>query len=375
MRFFFFSISSLSFFPVFKYILDVFLNLKQLNNNSYHLVESHLKGFPDYGNVVNTHYYYKFNSINHFNSMSFVIKIKRYVWTLFYLIKAFFFKNTIVYTCDYQVLFIIFKLKKIVNHLNFILIYHQYELIDFDKKKIVYQNFKKHASIIDLAIFPEINRLNYFVNEINFNPSKTLLFPNTCITNNENVTKHKILSNFNQDDIIIAHIGNIGFNHFFTEIIDAFLKFNLPDNYKLIFIGKQSLELQKYIQHNTFKNIYFFQEVPHNELSSIYNYIDCGLILYKPIDLNFDYCAPNKLYEYWAHGVPVISHNLKGLEGLIKDEFGYTTDFNYITKELFLQINKLSDKKREFIKQKFIEKFDVHNYQKILELKLKELLF
>lgn len=375
MKFYYISISSLSFFPVFKYILEVFLKIDNDNKNNHHLVESYLKGFPEYSSQVCTHYYYRFNNINHFNSMSLQIKIRRYLYALFYIIKAILSKKTVIYTSDYQVLFIAFILFKLFGKSNVVLIYHQFELIELDHKRNILQIISQNIHFIDLVIFPEINRLNYFISNTNFPVQKTILFPNTGKINNDVITlKHPILHEFKEDDIVIAHIGNVGFNHYFNEIIQIFSSANLPSNYKLIFIGKQSKDLEIFFQNNAFSNIYFYNEIPHNELSSIYNFIDYGLILYKPIDLNFDFCAPNKLYEYWAHGVPVMAHCLRGLENIITHNLGSIIDFNNIQLNDILKINKLTEEKRNMIKEEFRIKFEVTYYQNQLNQKLKDLL-
>ncbi|GIU70078.1 MAG: hypothetical protein KatS3mg002_1314 [Candidatus Woesearchaeota archaeon] len=374
MKFYYISISSLSFFPVFKYILKVFLKIKNDNKNNHHLVESYLKGFPEYSSQVCTHYYYRFNNINHFNNMSFQTKIRRYLYVLFYIIKAILSKKTVIYTSDYQVLFIVFKLFKLLGKSNVKLIYHQFELIELEHKRNILQIISSNKHYIDLAVFPEINRLNYFVDNTGFPIKRTLLFPNTCEVNNVVTSKNKILKEFNDDDIVIAHVGNVGFNHFLLEIISCFKKLNVPDNYKLVFIGKQSKDLEIFLQNNAFTNIYFYNEIPHNELSSIYNFIDYGLILYKPIDLNFDFCAPNKLYEYWAHGVPVMAHCLRGLENIITHNLGSIIDFNKIQLNDILKINKLTEEKRNMIKEEFRIKFEVTYYQNQLNQKLKDLL-
>lgn len=374
MQFYFISISSLSFFPVFKYILNVFLKINNENKNSYHLVESYLQGFPEYSNMINTHYYFRFKSINHFNKMSYIIKVKRYLYVLYFIFKTFLFKRVVIYTSDYQVLYLYFKLFKLFGKSNIKLIYHQYELIEKNKRNIL-QIISQNIHFIDLVIFPEINRLNYFISNTNFPVQKTILFPNTGKINNDVITlKHPILHEFKEDDIVIAHIGNVGFNHYFNEIIQIFSSANLPSNYKLIFIGKQSKDLEIFLQNNAFSNIYFYNEIPHNELSSIYNFIDYGLILYKPIDLNFDFCAPNKLYEYWAHGVPVMAHCLRGLENIITHNLGSIIDFNNIQLNDILKINKLTEEKRNMIKEEFRIKFEVTYYQNQLNQKLKDLL-
>lgn len=372
MKFYYISISSLSFFPVFKFVLEVFYKISNKNKKAHHLVESHLQGFPDYSNVVNTHFYYKFNSIQHFNDMNFAVKVKRYLYIIYFILKSLVFeKSTTIYTCDYQVLIILFKLFKLLGKSRSKLIYHQYELIEVNK---VLNIIKKNIHYVDLAIFPEINRLNYFVEHTAITRNKVLLLPNTCKINDVITSKNKILNQFNDNDILIAHVGNTGFNHFLLEIINCFRNKDIPDNYKLIFIGKQSKELEDYLNSNSFNNIYFFKELPHHELSSIYNYIDYGLILYKPIDLNFDYCAPNKLYEYWAHGVPVMAHRLKGLENLFNETMGCLIDFNKIQLSDIVNIEKLTETKRKLIKTEFSLKFEVTKYQKKLENKLTEIL-
>ena len=47
---------------------------------------------------------------------------------------------------------------------------------------------------------------------------------------------------------------------------------------------------------------------------------DVGVVLYKDTGLNYRYCAPNKLYEYWSYGIPVIGDLLPGLISVFKNE-------------------------------------------------------
>lgn len=375
MKFYFITISSLSFFPAFKYILESFLkfNIKQ---SKYYLIESHVYGFPNYSNTVKTCFYHQFSSMDDFNKMSKFLKIKKYVWVIFFLIKAILNKKTVIYTSDYQVLFIAFKLFRIfkIDTLNIKLIYHQYELIEAEHPKNVLQIISQNLKYIDLVIIPEKYRLNYFIKNTGIDKSKTILFLNSCRVNNAKSPKHPLLHSFKEDDIIIAHIGNIGFNLYIIEFLDFFNNANLPQNYKLLFIGKQSELIKKIILDYQNNKIHFLNEVPHNELSSIYDYIDLGLILYKPLDLNLDYCAPNKLNEYWAHGVPVLAPKLTGLVNIISETMGILVDFNNLDNGILRNINKLNPEKRNSIKNEFKNKFEINIFQKQLENKLNELL-
>jgi hypothetical protein len=47
------------------------------------------------------------------------------------------------------------------------------------------------------------------------------------------------------------------------------------------------------------------------------------------VDVNFEFCAPNQLYEYWSYGIPVVAHQLPGLIPVFDDSLkGKLFDFN-----------------------------------------------
>jgi glycosyltransferase involved in cell wall biosynthesis len=91
------------------------------------------------------------------------------------------------------------------------------------------------------------------------------------------------------------------------------------NNIHFLMIGRFSSEGIRILKNVNNKNFHIVGELSHKELSDYYSFIDIGFILYKGLDLNLEYCAPNKLYEYWSHGVYVIAHPLKGLAEVIKD--------------------------------------------------------
>lgn len=51
----------------------------------------------------------------------------------------------------------------------------------------------------------------------------------------------------------------------------------------------------------------------HFELEKYCLGTDIGIVLYKDTAMNYRFCAPNKLYEYWSYGIPVIGDQLPGL--------------------------------------------------------------
>ena len=66
------------------------------------------------------------------------------------------------------------------------------------------------------------------------------------------------------------------------------------------------------------------------------------------MDYNYDFCAPNKLYEYWSYGIPVFAHKLNGLTKLFeKEEYGLLFDFydNNVHLKILKQFDNKLDKK------------------------------
>ena len=202
---------------------------------------------------------------------------------------------------------------------NQVIIYHQFEMVkpEFISKidqlylKIIKYNINK----LDLIIIPEINRINYFKNIIKTKEKTNyFLLPNTnsnLINDNNNQRKEKV---------VVAHIGSIGEDSFIKELLDAF-KFLNKENYELWIIGSLIPSVIGLIKSYNLSNIILMGQLKHSELNAKYKDIDIGLILYRGMEPNTLYCAPNKLYEFWSYGIPVIGHILPGLEGVFDKDF------------------------------------------------------
>jgi glycosyltransferase involved in cell wall biosynthesis len=78
-------------------------------------------------------------------------------------------------------------------------------------------------------------------------------------------------------------------------------------------VGNYTPDVLNRLKETNNPNLLILNAVPHRELSGIYRALDYGLILYRGVDVNFEFCAPNKLYEYWSNGIPVVAHRLQGL--------------------------------------------------------------
>ena len=199
---------------------------------------------------------------------------------------------------------------------------HQFELIDSktlgNENLFFFNKMKQNSEGIDLVIVPEQNRLAILLEQLKLPNEKSFYFPNINAIDCFSETKHEILTRLPENAKIIGHIGSIGTNHYIYSFIEAAKKMEQQDIF-FLFVGKQNKEVKELANQMKLKNTIFIDEVPHDELKDIYSFLDVGVILYKGIDDNFEYCAPNKLYEYWAYGVPVIAHKLKGLESEFDD--------------------------------------------------------
>ncbi|HMN26265.1 MAG TPA: glycosyltransferase, partial [Ignavibacteriaceae bacterium] len=178
------------------------------------------------------------------------------------------------------------------------------------------------------------------------------------------------------NNLIIGHIGNVNTENFYlVELLNSFMKVK-QNNLKLLFVGNLKNETKEIIIRYSNDNIIIKDFIPHKELEAIYNRIDIGLILYKPHKLNEEYCAPNKLYEYFSHGIPVIAPKIAGLEAIFtKKILGHLLDFKdsaQLQNSLDNIACRLNNAKQEII-QLFKNEYDINIYLKKLNQILSKL--
>ena len=319
MKLYFLNINSIGITPLMSYIV------KYLSENyTSSIVESYIGSSNNFHYIKNKKYIKKYKDSYSFNKQTLFNKMYKYVYILFFLLKLSFKKKlTKIYSVDFQVISFALILKRIFNKRNWKIVYHQFELIDIKslgKENLFFFNkMKKNARYIDLIIVPEKNRLDILLKQLKISKEKSFYFPNINAIDTFSEEKHKILKQLPKNAKIVGHIGSIGTDHYIYSFIEAAKKIE-KSNIFFLFVGKQNNDVKQLANNISLKNIIFIDEVPHSDLKNIYSFLDLGFILYKGIDDNFEYCAPNKLYEYWAYGVPVIAHKLKGL----KHEFKYS---------------------------------------------------
>jgi len=70
------------------------------------------------------------------------------------------------------------------------------------------------------------------------------------------------------------------------------------------------------------KNISFTGLIPYNELHSVTCSADLGLAVIEPISLSYSYALPNKLFEYFMAGLPVLVTDLPQMKEVISQTGG-----------------------------------------------------
>ena len=343
----FVSLNPLGLLPLMRYIIPV------LSQNKILITTTHIKGFytfQEYGVQRNT---ITFRDVAHLNSKSRWERILQYYKSilriLWIVIPR---RNAKIYLIDYQlVAFAIWLKKRIRKKLD--IIYHQFELFDPSIEKSINRKLQhyvfKNASWVNLFIFPENNRLLFFKKHSGLQELNYLIIPNT--NNLHPVAGMEPLPDklFSPEQIVIAHIGNVGTSHYIHSYIH-FIENNQEPNLRFLFIGFLESRVKLLIEKlmATDSRVTYINQMPHHQLLQYYQRIDLGIILYKGVDKNNEFCAPNKLYEYWAYGIPVIAHRLDGLKGIWKHDFmGELIDLES-GEQLHEAIHKLIQLKKEY---------------------------
>jgi glycosyltransferase involved in cell wall biosynthesis len=99
-------------------------------------------------------------------------------------------------------------------------------------------------------------------------------------------------------------------------ILEAFDQLNLEEGV-LVFMGEGTLtnEIKKHPKYG--ESIFIHPFVSGDVLLGYTSSADCGIAFIEDISLSDRYCLPNKLFEYIAAGLPVISSGLPDLKKFI----------------------------------------------------------
>jgi glycosyltransferase involved in cell wall biosynthesis len=119
------------------------------------------------------------------------------------------------------------------------------------------------------------------------------------------------------------------------EVAQAWNKLN-PKNAVLFFRGNYNIyrdELENYCKSlEVFnKSLFFLPSVSEDELVSAAACFDVGIIPYKPIDINYKYCCPNKFSQYLHSGLAIMTNNTEFIkQQVMQNQIGLVYDSSKI---------------------------------------------
>jgi hypothetical protein len=170
---------------------------------------------------------------------------------------------------------------------------------------------------------------------------------------------------------IILHQGQISKIRGSKEIV--LLVNSLPENFKVLLIGISFDDYQEFLKmiNKSKKNaVVFGGFIDYQHIKEVYKIIDYCLIIYKNLNLNNKYCAPNRVYLAYYFGKPIIANkenpvlcdfvNKTGNGTLFDDHSNLTLMFNLLqdlptfTDKLYLK-NNINPKKIVDIYNKLIK--------------------
>jgi len=113
--------------------------------------------------------------------------------------------------------------------------------------------------------------------------------------------------------------------------------------------------------------IYYIPYVPAPNHLEITSHADFGLLSYDHINLNYEFCAPNKIWEYSGFGIPMLGNDVFGLQNLTEHyHAGVSVNFEQCcTTDIVRALQILLENQEEYSSHA-LEFFNSINVKKII---------
>ena len=152
----------------------------------------------------------------------------------------------------------------------------------------------------------------------------TLVIPNASdleLFNKNRINDFKFPSWYDPSDKVLIYAGSLGLMDSCIEIIHGFHQLKQKKNVKIVFIGEGSErnELENLVEKYGYKNqIYFTGLIPKNEVVEWYKISRASFVLFKDYQV-LGTSSPNKMFDSFAAGVPIIQNTGGWIFDLVKD--------------------------------------------------------
>lgn len=156
-------------------------------------------------------------------------------------------------------------------------------------------------------------------------PYVVLNTPNYKITQKNDLFREKF--NIDKEKIIFLYQGAIAPSRGVEILLEIFKETNKV----IVFMGYGSL-VDKVKEYSlAYKNIYYHEAVKPEVLLNYTSSADIGFCLIENSCKSYDYCMPNKMFEYIMAGIPVIASDLYEMKKIINlYKIGVTINYKNI---------------------------------------------
>ena len=174
------------------------------------------------------------------------------------------------------------------------------------------------------------HRLDFFSKDYPYVPKSTLF----SLANYPPLSWAKSLKKRSKikGPIKLLYIGALSFENTYIREIVTFVR-NNPNSIKLdIFSYNMHNDVLSWLQSESIENISLNAfGIPYDQIPKIASSYDIGLVLYKGHNINYQYNAPNKLFEYLVCGLDVwVPKELLGCKAYLNSQTRpFVLDVNY----------------------------------------------
>lgn len=172
---------------------------------------------------------------------------------------------------------------------------------------------------------------------------------------------------------VFIYIGIIGRGRCIDLYLDTFKLADITSH--IVFLGYGELVSKVKEYSESFRNIHYHPSVPHHEVVRIAKSADIGLAMVEGVSLSYNYCLPNKLFEYVFSGLFVIASDFPDMKRVVEEyDLGVTCSVDkdslreLVKKVSDLEVNR-TNKDLFKLSWQYQEKVLLKAYDKILTIK------
>jgi glycosyltransferase involved in cell wall biosynthesis len=189
-------------------------------------------------------------------------------------------------------------------------------------KRLVERSLIKSVNSV-ITVSNSIADLYREIHKLDDRPDVVLNCPSKRSANKSNLLKDEL--GLSPDVFLLLYQGALTHGRGIEETI-SFFQTNEIENVAIVFMGFG--QLTEYVKSNVDKSIFFYPAVAPEEILDYAASADCGVALIEDSCLSYHYCLPNKLFDYFMAGLPVIVSDLPEMRKIVLEhDVGQVFDF------------------------------------------------